>query len=161
MGNLTLKSHGFRALTSLLVTYAYTLCSRCEPNGRPDRRDPLWAYGFLPLQPNPAWFPSILASTRQKFVIVHQLISAISPLIPDGSLPEDTFSFFFTRARLNGSTEGVFVEEPGGELTLGGTNPQLYQGEIDYLPVQGITGFWMLSMDGELPFHFSFLDIVC
>ena len=42
-------------------------------------------------------------------------------------------------------------EEPGGVLTIGGTNTTLYQGDIDYQtftsPVEGGT-FWLQTVTG-------------
>jgi cathepsin D len=50
-------------------------------------------------------------------------------LISDNLLTNPEFSFFVTRFSNDASAQ---AEEPGGVLTLGGTNSTLYQGDIDF-----------------------------
>lgn len=47
---------------------------------------------------------------------------------------------------------GVTDEEPGGVLTLGGTNSTLFTGDIEFLDLQtsgGTQTFWLLEMSGK------------
>jgi cathepsin D len=50
-------------------------------------------------------------------------------LINQYLLTSPEFSIFFTRFVNNPSAK---TEEPGGTLTLGGTDPTLFQGKIDF-----------------------------
>jgi cathepsin D len=63
-----------------------------------------------------------------------------------GQLSSPEMSFYLTRYR--GSTT-VSEEEPGGTFTLGGTNSDLYTGNIEYLDVTGTESFWFLNLAGE------------
>ena len=69
-------------------------------------------------------------------------------LIGDNLLTNPQFSFFITRFANNPSAQ---EEEPGGVLTLGGTNPSLYQGGIDFRgftsPVNG-GSYWLQTVTG-------------
>jgi hypothetical protein len=75
-------------------------------------------------------------------------ITAAAPfmqrLLQDNKLTSSVMSIFFSRP--NGTS--TFGEEPGGTFTLGGTNQNLYSGEIEYLPVLTPDGptAWSLSL---------------
>jgi cathepsin D len=68
-------------------------------------------------------------------------------LVTDGLLRSPLFSFYLTRF---GNDSRARDEEPGGVMTLGGTNSSLYTGEIEYtdMPVGYVPGFWLLRMTG-------------
>jgi cathepsin D len=67
-------------------------------------------------------------------------------LISNNQLTNPEFSFFVTRFVNDASAQ---EEEPGGVLTLGGTNSSLYQGNIDFQsftsPVSG-GSFWLQTV---------------
>jgi cathepsin D len=71
-------------------------------------------------------------------------------LISNNQLTNPEFSFFITRFDNVASAQ---AEEPGGVLTLGGTNTTLYQGDIDFRsftsPInQG--SFWLQTVTGVI-----------
>ena len=69
-------------------------------------------------------------------------------LINDNLLTSPEFSFFITRFVNDPSAK---TEEPGGVLTMGGTNSTLYQGNIDFqsFTPQGTGGgFWLQTVSG-------------
>lgn len=69
-------------------------------------------------------------------------------LINNNLLSNPEFSFFITRF-LN--DQNAKTEEPGGVLTLGGTNSSLYQGDIDFQTfTPGANGgsFWLQTVSG-------------
>ena len=59
------------------------------------------------------------------------------------------FAFWITRF---GDVPNASAEEPGGVLTLGGTNSSLFQGSIDYvdMPSGATPSFWLLSLTRAL-----------
>ncbi|KAI9453773.1 acid protease [Lactarius psammicola] len=69
-------------------------------------------------------------------------------LVNNNLLTNPEFSFFITRFLDNPSAQD---EEPGGVLTLGGTNATLYQGDIDFRsftsPIRG-GSFWLQTVTG-------------
>ncbi|KAH9001074.1 acid protease [Lactarius akahatsu] len=69
-------------------------------------------------------------------------------LVNDNLFPNPEFSFFITRFVDDASAKD---EEPGGVLTLGGTNTTLYQGDIDFRsftsPIKG-GSFWLQTVTG-------------
>lgn len=69
-------------------------------------------------------------------------------LVNDNVLSNPEFSFFITRFVDDPSAQ---AEEPGGVLTLGGTNTTLYQGDIDFRsftsPIRG-GSFWLQTVTG-------------
>jgi cathepsin D len=69
-------------------------------------------------------------------------------LINNNQLTNPEFSFFVTRFVNDAS---ALEEEPGGVLTIGGTNSSLYQGNIDFQsftsPVAG-GSFWLQTVTG-------------
>jgi cathepsin D len=69
-------------------------------------------------------------------------------LINNNLLTNPEFSFFITRFVNNPNAK---TEEPGGVLTIGGTNSTLYQGDINFQPfTPGVTGgsFWLQTVSG-------------
>lgn len=66
-------------------------------------------------------------------------------LLNQNQLTNPEFSFFITRF-LNDPT--AQSEEPGGVLTLGGTNSTFFQGNIDFQPSTSTGGFWLQSVAG-------------
>lgn len=56
---------------------------------------------------------------------------------------------FFTSAHDQGAVKSnafaFYLVESSSELYLGGTNPDLYDGDIEYHPVNTETGFWQIS----------------
>jgi cathepsin D len=69
-------------------------------------------------------------------------------IINDNLLTNPEFSFFITRFVNN---QNAKPEEPGGVLTMGGTNSTLYQGNIDYqsfTPGAGGGTFWLQTISG-------------
>ncbi|KAH9006684.1 acid protease [Lactarius hengduanensis] len=69
-------------------------------------------------------------------------------LVNDNLFTNPEFSFFITRFVDDASAKD---EEPGGVLTLGGTNTTLYQGDIDFRsftsPIRG-GSFWLQTVTG-------------
>jgi cathepsin D len=69
-------------------------------------------------------------------------------LISNNQLTNSEFSFFVTRFVNDASAQ---EEEPGGVLTIGGTNSSLYQGDIDFQsftsPISG-GSFWLQTVTG-------------
>jgi cathepsin D len=47
------------------------------------------------------------------------------------------------------------TEAPGGTFTLGGTNPSLFTGEIDFSNTTSDLGFWSLTLNCWVFFFFS------
>ena len=72
-------------------------------------------------------------------------------LVNDNLFTNPEFSFFITRF---GNDPSAQEEEPGGVLTLGGTNATLYQGDIDFRtftsPIDG-GSFWLQTVTGTSP----------
>ncbi len=69
-------------------------------------------------------------------------------LVNNNQLTNSEFSFFITRFVNDPNAK---TEEPGGVLTLGGTNSTLFQGNIDFRPftLQGNAGsFWLQTISG-------------
>jgi cathepsin D len=67
-------------------------------------------------------------------------------LINQNLLTSPEFSIFFTRFVNNPSAK---IEEPGGTLTLGGTNAALFQGKIDFqsfTPPAGGSTYWLQNI---------------
>jgi cathepsin D len=64
-------------------------------------------------------------------VALTQAKSFVHSLLLENKLTSPVISFFI--ARLNSTN--VSSEEPSGTFTLGGTNQNLYSGEIEYLPL--------------------------
>ena len=71
-------------------------------------------------------------------------------LINNNQLTSPEFSFYITRFVDDTSAQ---EEEPGGVLTMGGTNTTLYQGDIDFRNFSSsISGgsFWLQTVTGVL-----------
>ncbi len=69
-------------------------------------------------------------------------------LINDNALTNPEFSFFITRFGNDPNAKNI---EPGGVLTLGGTNSSFYQGDIDFRTFSStINGgsFWLQTVTG-------------
>lgn len=69
-------------------------------------------------------------------------------LVNNNQLTNPEFSFYMTRFVNNPNAK---TEEPGGVLTLGGTNSSLFQGDIDFQPftLAGNGGsFWLQTVSG-------------
>ena len=59
---------------------------------------------------------------------------------------DPVMSFFLTRFI---NVNGARSEEPGGEFMMGGTNPDLYTGDIDYVNIpSGQESYWLLPLTG-------------
>jgi cathepsin D len=69
--------------------------------------------------------------------------SILRALVQDDRLPSPVMSFSFSRTQNIVTTADT--KEPSGTFTLGGTNPSLYTGEIEYLPVEA-SGSWSLQL---------------
>lgn len=69
-------------------------------------------------------------------------------LINNNLLTNPEFSFYIARSANGTSAQ---KEEPGGVLTMGGTNSTLYQGDIDFRsftsPISG-GSFWLQTVTG-------------
>ncbi len=74
-------------------------------------------------------------------------------VVNNNLLTNPEFSFFITRFVDDPSAQDV---EPGGVLTLGGTNTTLYQGDIDFRsftsPIRG-GSFWLQTVSGASHTH--------
>jgi cathepsin D len=57
-------------------------------------------------------------------------------------------AFYFTRFKDDSSAR---QEEPGGVFTLGGVDPALFTGSIEFLPMPSSnpTYYWLLTMSGK------------
>jgi hypothetical protein len=67
-------------------------------------------------------------------------------LVNGGLFTSPQMSFWLTRFLNNGDVQ---TEEPGGVLTLGGSNTTLYTGDIEFLDMpSGTPSFWLLQMSG-------------
>ena len=66
-------------------------------------------------------------------------------LVNANKFGEPLFSFYLTRF---GNVNNAADLEPGGVLTLGGTNSSLFQGDIDFvnMPSDATPSFWLLDM---------------
>lgn len=65
-------------------------------------------------------------------------------LANNGALTSPMMSFYLTRYLDNPNVQDT---EPGGVLTLGGTNSSLYQGDIEYVNFpSGTPRYWTLSL---------------
>jgi cathepsin D len=66
-------------------------------------------------------------------------------LLNSNQLSSPLFSFWITRFNNDPSAQAV---EPGGVLTMGGTNSSLYTGDIDFvnMPAGSTPSFWLLSL---------------
>jgi hypothetical protein len=71
-------------------------------------------------------------------------------LATGGQFTEPLFSFYLTRFTNDPNAADI---EPGGILTLGGTNSSLYQGSIEYLDMpSGVTpSYWLLDLTSLFP----------
>ncbi|KAG8735154.1 hypothetical protein FRC12_018197 [Ceratobasidium sp. 428] len=59
---------------------------------------------------------------------------------------EPVMSFFLTRFI---NVEGAGTQEPGGEFMMGGTNPDLYTGDIDYVNIpNNQESYWLIPLTG-------------
>lgn len=59
---------------------------------------------------------------------------------------EPVMSFFLTRFI---NVNGAASQEPGGEFMMGGTNSQLYTGDIDYVNIPtGRQSYWLIPLTG-------------
>jgi cathepsin D len=59
---------------------------------------------------------------------------------------EPVMSFFLTRFI---DLEGAKAQEPGGEFMMGGTNTDLYTGDIDYVNIpSGQESYWLIPLTG-------------
>jgi cathepsin D len=59
---------------------------------------------------------------------------------------EPVMSFFLTRFI---DVDGAAAQEPGGEFMMGGTNTNLYTGEIDYVNIpSGQESYWLIPLTG-------------
>ena len=63
-----------------------------------------------------------------------------------GTLDSPVMAFHLTRF-INGS--GVSDIEPGGSFTLGAVNHSLFNGDIDFQPVDGDTAYWTIELGCE------------
>jgi cathepsin D len=65
-------------------------------------------------------------------------------------LSEPLFSFWLTRFTNVNNAQDI---EPGGILTLGGTNSSLYQGSIEYInmPSDATPSYWLLDLTSLFP----------
>ncbi|VDC07601.1 unnamed protein product [Peniophora sp. CBMAI 1063] len=68
-------------------------------------------------------------------------------LFDDGELDSPEFGMYLTDYQ--GNTTDLTAENPGGTLTLGGTNSSLYKGEIEYIPFNSSQDtFWFQNVSG-------------
>jgi len=71
-------------------------------------------------------------------IAVEQVVPPFNKLLDQGLLAEPVFSFWLNRNP---------DDSEGGELVLGGTDPDLYTGSITWVPVSR-RGYWQHDMDG-------------
>jgi cathepsin D len=78
-------------------------------------------------------------------------------LLNANELTEPLFSMWLTRF-INDVTATEL--EPGGILTLGGTNSSLYQGSIEYIdmPSTVTPSYWLLELTSLFPLISLYLD---
>ncbi|CAL4108516.1 unnamed protein product [Meganyctiphanes norvegica] len=66
------------------------------------------------------------------------IMPVFNSLVEQGVIPDPVFSFFFNRDPF---------AEVGGELVLGGVDPNYYEGDLHWVPVTQ-QGYWQVRMDG-------------
>jgi len=67
-------------------------------------------------------------------------------LAKGGQWTDPVMSFFLTRFI---DLEGANAQEPGGEFMMGGTNTNLYTGDIDYVNIpSGQESYWLIPLTG-------------
>jgi phytepsin len=76
-------------------------------------------------------------------IAIDKVLPPFQNAIEQGLLPEPVFSFWLNRKPTKQGGE----EDVGGELILGGVDPDHYTGERTWLPVTR-RGFWQFGMDG-------------
>lgn len=96
-----------------------------------------------------------LAFDGQSAIAQLGLDSFWQSLVNSGQLDSPEMSF---RLRRSASSSDV----DGGEFTLGGTNPSLYTGDIEFTDLvdQSVLSSWLLSLGGVFPFCFLTDDCV-
>ena len=80
-------------------------------------------------------------------------------LLNSNQFTSPEISFYLTRYITNITAP---PEEPGGVLTLGGTNSSLFTGNIEFLNMSSsaLQGYWSLQMSG-IYVHCILLEIHC
>lgn len=80
-------------------------------------------------------------------------------LINNGLLASPEMSFWLSRFI---DTQNPSQEEPGGELTLGGTNSTLFQGDIEFqnLVGSGPQTFWTLDVTGIFQCYYFRIELI-
>ena len=63
-------------------------------------------------------------------------------MVSEGLVEQPVFGFYFKRQKTFANTTGAY-----GEITLGGSDPTHYDGQLSYVPVVG-KGYWQIKMDG-------------
>ncbi|ROT61198.1 cathepsin D-like protein [Penaeus vannamei] len=67
-------------------------------------------------------------------------------MLDQGVVDQPVFSFYLNQIISDSDANG-FSAELGGELVLGGSDPNHYEGEFHYVPVSRV-GYWQLTADG-------------
>jgi len=73
-------------------------------------------------------------------IAVLGVIPPFNTMVNQGLVEEPVFSFWLNRDP---------DAELGGELILGGSDPNFYEGEVTYVPVER-EGYWQINMDGMM-----------
>ena len=63
-------------------------------------------------------------------------------MVSEGLVEQPVFGFYFKRRKNLANTTGAY-----GEITLGGSDPTHFVGQLSYVPVVG-EGYWQIKMDG-------------
>ena len=63
-------------------------------------------------------------------------------MVSEGLVERPVFGFYFKRRKTFANTTGAY-----GEITLGGSDPTHFVGQLSYVPVVD-EGYWQIKMDG-------------
>lgn len=77
-------------------------------------------------------------------ISVKRVVPPFYSLVNNGLISEPVFSFWLNKAKDDKSLDSY--DPQGGELVLGGTNPDHYEGELEWIPVTR-KGYWEVNLN--------------
>jgi len=75
-------------------------------------------------------------------VTMHNVSGIFYNMVSEGLVKQPVFGFYFKRIKTFANTTGAY-----GEITLGGSDPTHFVGQLSYVPVVG-EGYWQIKMNG-------------